>query len=124
MYSFISPEGKTVRTKSLRKFADTYSLNYGCVAQLSCGYRGQVKGWHNTHPKNKASRKRFTTKLINLSTGEIFILGGHITKFAKRHNLHSVPFGELIRGKRKCYKNWMLYSAYEAISELKMNGSF
>lgn len=45
IYSFISPEGKIVKIKNLRKFCIKHSLNENCMYATANGRQQSHKGW-------------------------------------------------------------------------------
>ncbi len=113
MYKFISPEGETIRTKSIKEFAEKYQFNYSSAIQLSCGQRQYIKGWFSTHPKAKKKRMRFLTVLVNTVTSEQTTLGSSLKEFADKHNLCMNEVCKLVNGKRIRYRNWMLKKTYD-----------
>lgn len=112
MYTFISPTGKYVKTKTIREWANMYNIDFGTARGLACGYRKSHKGWTTTHPKARKVRKKFMTLLINVITQEQRVLGPSILQFAEQYGLQDQALGELINGHRICYKGWMLSSTH------------
>ena len=59
MYTFISPKGEIVKTKTIKEFSEKYQFNYNNAVQLNCGFSARMNGWCSTHPKAKKKRQRF-----------------------------------------------------------------
>ena len=115
MYSFISPEGTTIKTKTIKEFADRFNLRYSNAKTLACGYRTRLQGFCSTHPRAKEARKRFMLVLVNTKTGVRSILGQTISGFAKAHSLCKNTLCQLINGHRVIYRDWMLENTLMAL---------
>jgi hypothetical protein len=113
MYSFISPENKVVKTKSIADFARTYGFRYSNAKSLACGHYKSLKGWFSTHRKAAKRRQRHFTVLVNPS-GERKVLGGPVTAFARRHNLATDGLYKLLNGKKIGHNGWVLQRTYDA----------
>lgn len=112
MYTFYSDKGEKVVTKSIKEFAQRYSMNYSYARTLACGARNKMFGWCSGHPRAKKARARFLLKLINIYTGETDIIGMSVSSFAKRHNLCHDEVHALLSKRKLCYRGWMLNSTY------------
>jgi len=114
MYTFISPTGERIRTKTVREFAEQVNMPYASAVQVSGGFRS-IRGWTSTHPRAKRSRERIHTELYNIHTGETQKLGRWITRFAKQHKLNVTELNSLITGRQIYYRGWVLRKMYNVI---------
>jgi len=108
MYSFISPTGETVKTKTIKQFAEQYGFRESNARSLACGHYKRLKGWCSTSPKAKKARERFQTVLINPDLGIREALGQRVTRFAERHHLCKSELYKLINGRQIGYRGWFL----------------
>jgi hypothetical protein len=115
LYSFISPEGKTIKTKSVKEFSETYGVNYNSAKELSCGKRSRNGGYCSTHRKAARHRQRFLTRVLNTKTGESAIIGRSIKQFADEHGLSFHDLGQLINGRIISYRGWVLEKTWDLV---------
>jgi len=108
MYSFISPTGETVKTKTIKQFADQYGFRYSNARSLACGHYQRLKGWCSTSSTAKKARERFQTVLVNPNLGVRDVLGQNFTDFAKKHHLAVNDVYQLVNARLICYRGWML----------------
>jgi hypothetical protein len=118
MYRWINSKGETVRTKTVKAFAEKYGFTHDTAYQLSCGSRARLRGWCSTSkkPKAKKYRERFLTKLVNMKTGETAILGPSVKKFARDRGLSLQGFSELVNRRVAFYRNWTLAATAEILN--------
>jgi hypothetical protein len=114
MYRFINSEGTVVKARKLTVFASQYGLRYSSVKSLACGWRKTLHGFCSTSKRAKKARERFTTVLVNTSTGERLILGQRLREFARTHGLSVHGLTELVQGHVKMYRHWALEKTMEA----------
>jgi hypothetical protein len=117
MYSWINSEGKTVKTKTVKEFSQTYNFSYGCALALSSGYRARLNGWCSTNSRAKVHRARFLTKLVNLKTGETAIIGQSVKRFAQQHGLSLQGLSELVNNRVPIYRHWVKAGTAEILNE-------
>src|ERR1700722_3476892 len=108
MYSFISPTGETIKTKTIKQFADQYGFRYSNAKSLACGHYKTLNGWCSTSPRARRARKRFQTVLVNPDLGISEVLGQRETRFAERHHLCKSELYKLINGRQIGYRGWFL----------------
>jgi len=91
---------------------------------LSCGYRSRLRGWCSTNKRAKKERDRFLTQLVNVHTGEEFILGASIKKFAQDHGLCDNELWKLVNGKGKLmYRGWCLKKTLDLVHPTLADGN-
>ena len=124
MYSWISPDGNLIKTRTIKEFAEHYGFEYSYARNLACGWTMVAKGWCSTAPIAKRKRERFLTRLKNIRTGEERVLGASITGFAKSENLCVSELNKLISGRQLYYRNWVktktLYLAEGVVAGFKI----
>jgi hypothetical protein len=126
VYTFLSPTGELVQTKSIREFADSVGMKYASARTLHSGHRKRINGWCSTDRSAKMARDRFMTVLVNTRTGERTILGHTINGFAKKYGLCDNELWKLVNGHggKICYRGWMLEQAYSAVNGPLADTSF
>ena len=117
-YTFIGPDGQTIKTKSIKEFARTYGFPESLARNLHCGYRARLRGFCSTSqkPRVKKLRKRFLTKLTNLKTGENAILGASVKRFAQEHDLSLQGLSELVNNRVSIYRHWVKAGTAEILN--------
>jgi len=118
MYSFIDSQGKIVKTKTIREFAEKYNFPECLARSLASGYRSRLRGWCSTSkkPRVKKHRERFLTRLVHRPTGSTEILGSSITHFARRHDLCENEVWKLVNGLKIQYRGWILQKSLDAVN--------
>lgn len=122
MYSFISPEGQRVKTKTVKEFALKYGFTHSMARSLACGYRARLRGWCSTAKRAKKHRDRFTTVLVNTRTGERSILGSSIKSFAEKRNLCMNELWKLVNGRKLIYRHWCLQKTLDSANGTLADG--
>jgi hypothetical protein len=108
MYSWISPTGEKIRTRTVKEFATKYNFPESHARDLACGYMKRYRKWCSGHKRAAKARKRFTTVLVNFRLGKREILGQTVTAFAAKHQLCKNELYKLINGRKIMYRGWML----------------
>lgn len=116
MYRWINSQGETIKTRTIREFAETYNFSIGCARILHSGHRSRMSGFCSVDKKAKKERERFMTVLVNTKTGERGILGPSVKKFAKDHGLSLNGLSELVNARVPIYRHWVLGRTLDAIS--------
>ena len=124
MYSFISPAGQTIRTKTVKKFAESFGFNYSYARDLACGRTQVARGWCSTSPKAKRKRDRFLTKLVNLRSGETSMIGKSLAQFSRDHHLCRASLSELLNGRVLHYRDFVLAKSLALAGGLSPAGKF
>ena len=88
-------------------------MNYSYARDLACGHAMTANGWCSTARRARRRRKRFLTKLINLRTGEMKILGQSIAQFARDNGLCRNELNQLVVGNLLHYRDWVLAKSLE-----------
>lgn len=124
MFTFINSNGEYITVNSIREFCEKYDVPRTNAYRLASGNQGHAGGWFSTHPKAKKKVQRCLTKLINIYTGEVKILGESIHHFARSHNLCVMELSRVINQKHLIYKGWTLKKAYDNIAEMRAYNNF
>ena len=124
MYSFISPKGEIIKTKTVKEFSEKYGMKYSSAKELACGNRARNLGWCSTHKKAKRLRDRFTTVLVNTKTGERSILGQSLITFSKKHGLCMNEISKLVNGHKIFSRHWCLEKTLTNVHEAVHAGDF
>ena len=116
MYSWINSQGETVKTKTIKEFAQLTGMRESNCRRLACGAVAKSHGWCSTKRRAARLRKRFTTVLQNMSTGETAIVGQSVASFCRSRKLSTKNLHGVLCGKRIAYKNWTLAKSLELIA--------
>jgi hypothetical protein len=108
MYSWINNKGETIRTKTIKEFAQMAGLRESNARSLACGCIKRLKGWLSTHPSARKYRKRWRTVLVNSKDGTRQNIGQTVSGFARAHNLCKNELYKLINGRKFMYRHWCL----------------
>ena len=108
MYTFISPTGETIKTKTVKEFADMAGMRQSNARSLACGYMTRFKGYCSSHIRAGKAKARFLTVLVNPKQGKREIVGQTVKAFAEWHRLCANEVYKIILGRRLIYRGWML----------------
>ena len=67
-----------------------------------------MNGWCSTHKRVKAQREKFLTRLVNIHTGQVCILGQSGKAFCRQHSLCFNELSKLLCGHKIQYRGWCL----------------
>ena len=98
---------------TVKEFAEMTGMSESNARRLACGAVGKSKGFASTNRRAARLRKRFTTALHNIRSGEVAIVGQSVAAFCRSHGLSSKNLHRVLLGKRLAYKGWTLARSLE-----------
>jgi hypothetical protein len=115
-YTWITPNGGKITTKTIREFADLTGMRYSNATSLACGHYLTLHGYCSMHRKAKKKRKRMLTELLNTRTGQRKCLGRSVKTFAADHGICTSELHKLICGRKIAIRDWMLASTADLLA--------
>ena len=112
MYEWINSSGEKVRM-TVKELAEITGMSESNARRLACGAVGKSKGFASTHRRVARLRKRFSTALQHMSTGQTAIVGQSVAAFCRAHGLSTKNLHRVLLGKRLAYKGWTLAKSLE-----------
>ena len=98
---------------TVKELAAITGMSESNARRLACGAVAKSKGFASTHRRAARLRKRFSTKLQNLFSGDTAIVGQSVAAFCRLHGLSAKNLHRVLLGKRLAYKGWTLAKSLE-----------